>query len=193
MDYKFLLQRFIQILFAPAKAWKSILSGDKPIRDVMRNYLLPILFVLFLTSLGGSFFIANKQLTFVYSLLTAVNNVILVLAVTWISALMLRETTYALDLGRDYPTTWRLIVYSLTPLYLCLIATSLFESLIFIDILALYSMYIFWDGMVILLNPPSHKKGFLLVSAFIIIVGVFAAVSIFLDLVLARFYNAFFA
>jgi hypothetical protein len=193
MDYKFLLQRFIKILFSPAKAWKSINSDDKLLKEVRNSYLFPMLLILFLASLAGSWFIAKEQLSFVHSLLSSVNYVILILIVTWLSAVVLREITYALDLGRDYQVAWRLIVYSLTPLYLCLIVSNLFESLFFVNILALYSLFVFWDGMIVMLNPPDHKKIFLLVSTFITIAGIYAAVSIILNLILERFYNAFFA
>jgi hypothetical protein len=193
MDYKFLLQRFIKILFSPAKAWQSINSEDKLLKEVRNSYLFPILIVLFLASLAGSLFIAKDKLSFVHSLLSSVNYAILILLVTWLSALVLREITYALDLGRDYQVAWRLIVYSLTPLYVCLIVSNLFESLFFVNILALYSLYILWDGMIVMLNPPEHKKGFLLISTTIAIAGIYAACSIILNLILGRFYNAFFS
>jgi hypothetical protein len=193
MDFKFLLDRLTGLLFSPAKAFESIHSGDKPLKEIRISYLFPLLLLLALTSFTGSMFIANKELSFFYSLLTSLSYIVLILLVTWLSALILKETTYALDLGRDYQVSYRLIVYSLTPLYLCLALSSLFESLIFIDILALYSLYIFWDGMRVLLNPPEHKRKFLLIVTTITVLALFAGLSIFLNLVMERFYNAFFA
>jgi hypothetical protein len=193
MDYKFLLQRFIQILFNPVKEWESIYSENRPLKVTRNSYLLPLTILIALAAMAGSYLIINKQLSIMYSILTGLKYFILLIAVIYSSAFLLKEMTYALDLGRDFSIAFKLIVYSLTPLFVCLAISSLFESLVFIDILALYGLYIFWEGVIKMLNPPEHKKMPLLIATTITITGLYIAFSVVLNLLVDRFYYAFFA
>jgi hypothetical protein len=193
MDYKFLLQRFIQILFHPAKAWESISSENRPLKDTRNSFLLPLVTLVTISAFIGSFFLVNSQLSFIYSLFTALKYFILLFAAIYFSALILKEITYALDLGRDFSVAFKLIAYSLTPLYICLVISSLFESLVFILIIALFGLYIFWEGEIKMLNPPEHKKMPLLIAATITVVGTYIAFSVILNQIVDRFYNVFFA
>jgi hypothetical protein len=193
MDYKFLLQRFFKILFSPAKEWESISSESRPLKDTRNSYLLPLIILVSVSSMAGSFFIINKQLSFIYSLLTGLKYFILLLAVIYSSAVILKEMTYAFDLGRDFSIAIKLIVYSLTPLYVCLIVSSLFESLVFVDILALYGLFIFGEGEKKMLNPPEHKKMPLLIATTIVVAELFIAFNVVLSQVTDRVYYAFFA
>lgn len=193
MDYKFLLQKFIQFLFNPAKAWDSISSENRPLKDSRNSFLLPLTSLVAVSAMAGSYFLANKQLSFIYSLLEGLKYFILLLAVAYSSAVVLKEMTYALDLGRDFSVAFKLIVYSLTPLYVCLVVSCLFESMVFVDILALYGLFIFWEGAIKMLNPPEYKKMPLLIATTITITGLYIAFSVVLNLVIDRVYYAFFA
>jgi hypothetical protein len=106
---------------------------------------------------------------------------------------MLGEITKPLDLGKNFSVSFRLIVYSLTPLFLCQIVSQLFESLIFVNILALYGMYIFWTGAEKMLNPPDYKKMPLLITIFVVITGFFFAGNWVLTSLTDRIYYLFFA
>jgi hypothetical protein len=193
MDYKFLLQKFIQFLFTPAKAWDSISSENRSLKDSRNSFLFPLAALVAVSAMAGSYFLANKQLSFIYSLLEGLKYFILLLAVAYSSAVVLKEMIYALDLGRDFSVAFKLIVYSLTPLYVCLVVSCLFESMVFVDILALYGLLIFWEGAIKMLNPPEHKKMPLLIATAITISGLYIAFSVVLNLVSDRFFNAFFA
>lgn len=193
MDYKFLLQRFIKILFNPVKEWESIYSENRPLKAARNSYLLPLTILVVIAAMAGSFLIINKQLSIMYSLFTGLKYFILLIAVVYSSAVVLKEMTYALDLGRDFSVAFKLIVYSLTPLYVCLAVSSLFESLVFIDILALYGLVIFWEGAIKMLNPPEHKKMPLLIATAITVTVLYIAFSVVLNLAIDRIYYAFFA
>ncbi|MGD0341491.1 MAG: YIP1 family protein [Bacteroidales bacterium] len=193
MDYKFLLKRFIQIIFNPAKAWESICSENRPLKDTRNSFLLPLITLVAVSALAGSFFLANKHLSFIYSLFIGLKYFILLLSVIYASAVILKEMTYALDLGRDFSVAFNLIVYSLTPLYICLAVSGLFESMVFIDILALFGLFIFWEGAIKMLNPPGHKKIPLLIATAFIVIELFIAFSVILNQVIDRVFYAFFA
>jgi cellulose synthase/poly-beta-1,6-N-acetylglucosamine synthase-like glycosyltransferase len=193
MYYNILLQRFIQILFNPAKAWDSISSEKRTIKDTRNKFLLPLAAFVAVSAMAGSYFLANKQLSFIYSLLEGLKYFILLLAVVYSSAVILKEMTYALDLGRDFSVAFKLIVYALTPLFVCLVVSCLFESMIFVVILALYGLLIFWEGVIKMLNPPDHKKMPLLIATAITVTGLYISFSMVLNLVIDRVFYAFFA
>lgn len=193
MDYKFLLKRFVSIILSPVKAWESISAEERPLSVTRNSYLLPLAAIVALAEFFGSFFLVNKQLTFVYSLLSGIEYFILIYGVVFSSAVILKEITYALDLGRDFSRAFRLVVYSMTPLFVCLVISNLFESLIFMDVLALYGLYIFWEGAKSLLRPPEHKKMPLLIATSVTIIALYVVFSLVLNQVVERLYYAFFA
>jgi Co/Zn/Cd efflux system component len=61
------------------------------------------------------------------------------------------------------------------------------------NVLSLYGLYIFWTGAEKILNPPQHKKGFLMVSVFIVVAEIFIALSLAFSSVIDRIYFSFFA
>jgi hypothetical protein len=109
------------------------------------------------------------------------------------TAFIFREITNAFGLGRDFNLSFKIIAYSSIPFLLCQIISQLFESFIFINVLALFGLYIFWAGIEKLLNPPEQKKLPLLIAATITFVVIFFAVNWFLSMVSDKFYYAFIA
>jgi hypothetical protein len=65
--------------------------------------------------------------------------------------------------------------------------------MIFIDILALYGLFIFWEGAIKMLNPPGHKKMPLLIATVITVTGLYIAFSVVLNQITDRVFYAFFA
>lgn len=193
MDYKFLLQNLFLIIFRPTKAWNTIHSEDRSAKDTRNSFLLPMIILVTLASFFGSLLLTRAQLSVVYSIFTGFKYFIILLFVACTSAFIHKEMTYALDLGRDFSVSFRLIVYSLTPLFICLAVSSLFESLIFVDILALYGLYILWEGSKIMLNPPQHKKMPLLIATAVIVAELYVAASIVMNQVVDRIYFSYFA
>jgi hypothetical protein len=191
MDYKFLYKNLLNIIFRPSKAWEIITSENKPVRYLRNNFLFPLIALVVVAVFIGSIIFTNKNLPPLYSVIVAVKYFFLLLLVVFTSALFLGETTKPLDLGKDFTISFRLIVYSLTPLFICLTVSHIFESLIFINILALYGFYIFWSGANKMLNPPDYKKMPLLIATFIITTGIFVAGDIVLSSIFDRIYYNF--
>jgi hypothetical protein len=193
MDYKFLYHSLINILFTPAKAWRIVTDEDRPVKDLRNNFLYPLIILVTIAAFIGSIIFTNKTLSPVYSVMTGVKFFLLFLFVPFASAWLAGEITRPLDLGRNFTISFRLIVYSLTPLFFCQVVSQLFESLIFVNILSLYGLYIFWTGAERMLNPPDYKKMPLLIAAFIVVTGLFFAGSFVLTSIIDRVYFSIFA
>lgn len=193
MDYKFLYQSLINIIFTPIKAWDIITDENRPAKDLRNNFLYPLIILVTLATFLGSLIFTNKTLPTAYSVITGVKYFVLFLFVTFSSALLLGEITKPLDLGKSFTISFRLIVYSLTPFFFCQVISHLFESLIFVDVLSLYGLYIFWIGAEKMLNPPEYKKMPMLIAIFVIVTGIFFAGNYVLSAIGDWIYFAFFA
>jgi hypothetical protein len=99
----------------------------------------------------------------------------------------------ALDLGNSFDLAFRLISYSIVPFLLCQIFSLLFESLLFVNVLALFGLYIFWTGMESSLKPLSTKKIELLAAALIAFIGVFIASNLLLTMLIDKIFYKFFS
>ncbi len=193
MDYKFLINRFLSILFKPGKAWGAIQSENRPLKDSRNSFLLPLILIVTLAAFAGSLLLTRARLSFIYSIFTGIKYFVLLLVVTFASAFIHKEMTYAMDLGRDFSASFKLIVYSLVPLFVCLTISCFFESLIFINILSFYGLYIYWKGSKAMLNPQQHKRMPLLIATVVIISEIYVLASVILSHLADRVYFAIFA
>jgi len=193
MDYKFLISSLINILLDPVKAWNTIDSENRPVKVVRNSFFFPLIILVSASAFLGSVLFTNTELSRVYSIFTGIKNFLLLFLTIYITTYILREITFPLDLGRDFSVSFRIIVFSVTPFLLCQILSCIFESLLFINIIGLYGLYIFWTGAEKLLNPPQYKKMPLLIATIITIIGIYIATSILLDKLIDKIFFAFFA
>ena len=193
MDYKFFISSLINILLDPVKAWYTIDSENRPVEVVRNSYLFPLLIMVSVSAFLGSLIFINTELLLIYSIFVGIKYFLLLFFTTYVTSYILREITYPLDLGRDFSVSFRIIVFSLTPFLLCQILSCIFESLLFVNIIGLYGLYIFWTGAEKLLNPPQYKKMPLLIAAIITIIGIYIATSILLNKLIDKIFFAFFA
>lgn len=192
MDYKFFLQGIANIIFNPVKAWETIDSENKPNKVLRDSLFIPLLILVSISTFVGSLIFANTELSAVYSIFVGVKSFVLLYLTTYSAAFILKEITHPLDLGRDFNISFRLIVYSIIPFILCEVLSGLFESLLFVDVIGLYGLYIFWTGVEKLLNPAQHKKMPMLIATTISIISIYAALSFVLNMLTNKIYYAYF-
>jgi hypothetical protein len=193
MDYRFLYNRIKYIILSPTRAWSVIREEIRPIRDVRNSFFFPLVLLVTISSFLGSIIFTNSTLSPVYSIFVALKFLILHLAVVFTSAVIFGEITKALDLGKDFTVSFKIIAYSIAPLLICQIISHLFESLIFVNILSLYGLYIFWIGAEKMLDPPEHKKMPMLIATLVVVAGFYIAGAILLTSLTDRIYFSFFA
>ena len=192
MDYKFFLQGIANIIFNPVKAWETIDSENKPNKVLRDSLFIPLLILVSISTFVGSLIFANTELSAVYSIFVGIKSFVLLYLTTYSAAFILKEITHPLDLGRDFNISFRLIVYSIIPFILCEVLSGLFESLLFVDVIGLYGLYIFWTGAEKLLNPAQHKKMPMLIATTISIISIYAALSFVLNMMTNKIYYAYF-
>lgn len=157
MGNKFILFLVKDIIINPVRAWETIDSENKPVNQIRNGFLFPLSLLVSISAALGSLLYTNPGLSPVYSVFVGIECFIVFYISTYASAYILREISYAFDLGRNYAVSFRLIVYSTVPFMLCQIINRLFESLLFVAVLALFGLYIFWTGAERML-PPRHIR-----------------------------------
>lgn len=193
MDYKFLLRSIRYIILNPAKAWKIIDEEKRTLKDVRNNFFFPLIIMASVCAFLGSIIFTHATLSPAYSVFVGLKYLLLYLFVIYTSALIFGEITFALDLGKNFTLSFKMITYSLAPFLICQFVSHLFESLIFVNILSLTGLYIFWVGVEKMLNPPEHKKMPMLVATFVVVTGFYVAGNIVLTSIIDRIYYSAFA
>jgi hypothetical protein len=193
MDFKFLVHSVRNIFSNPAKEWDVIYSENKSVKFIRRNLFLPLVILAAVSAFLGSLLFTGAELLKAYPTLTGIKYFILIYLVIYSTAFIFSEITNAFRLGKDFSMSFKIVAYSSIPFLLCQIISQLFESFIFINVLALFGLYIFWAGIEKLLNPPEQKKLPLLIAATVTFVVIFFAVNWFLSMVSDKIYYAFIA
>jgi hypothetical protein len=192
MDFKFLSHRIRNIILNPEKAWDAIHYENRPIKYVRGSFILPLIFLAALSAFLGSLLFTNTGVSEAYSVLVGVKYFLLLCFVIYGTAFVFKEITNAFNLGRDFVLSFKIIAYSSAPLLLCQIISRLFESFIFVNVLALYGLYIFWTGVEKMINPPEQKKLPLLISVTVVFIVLIFAGNWLLTQIIDKLYFAFF-
>ena len=193
MNLNFFLQGIKYIVFNPVKLWEPS-EYDRKSTDLIRNsFFFPLAVMVMLSAFLGSLLFTNAALSPVYSVLISIKCLLVILITIYATSYILGEITYPLDLGKDFNISFRMVVFSATPFMICQILSRLFESLLFVNIIGLYGLYIFWVGAERMLNPPQYKKTPLLTSTVITFAGIYILTNLILGMVTDRFYFAIFS
>jgi hypothetical protein len=192
MDFKFFILGLKNILFNPVKAWETIDSENKSVKVVRNSYLFPLIILVSASAFAGSLFFTHTELSPVYSIFMGVKCFLLLFITVYASAFMVGEITFPLDLGKDFSVSFRIIVFSLTPFLFCQILSGIFESLLFVNVIGLYGLYIFWTGAEKLLNPPQYKKMPLLIASMLSLTGIYILSSVLLNMLIDKIFYSFF-
>jgi hypothetical protein len=192
MDLKFFMNGIKAIVTDPEKAWDSIERENKPVSEVRNSLLLPLILLASLATFAGSLIFTNAELPAAYSVLVAIRSFIVLYLTVYFTAVLFSEVTLPLDLGKNFNTSFNLVAFSFIPFLICQILSGIFESLLFVNVMALYGLYIFWEGTEKFLNPPQYKKLPLLVAVIIIAIVVYIASNVLIKTVADRIFYALF-
>ena len=192
MDFTYFFRQMALIIASPQKAWTPGPAAKLGASNVRNSLLLPLLLLVTVCAFLGSILLENVTMKTSYSILVGIRFFLLDLFTVYLSALILREILKAMDLASDYSTSFTLIVFSLVPFFICQMISLFFESFAFVNILALYGLWIFRAGSEILLNPAGHKKTPLLIAVFVVITELYIGLNLALSSIFTRIYFGFF-
>jgi hypothetical protein len=192
MNINFFLRGIKNIITNPVEFWQTIKSENVPASIIRNSFFIPVTVLVAIAAFIGSVLYTNPELSPVYSVLFSIKCLVVIFIAVYSTSYILGEITFPLDLGRDFNISSRLVIFSVSPLLFCQILSRLFESLLFVNIISLYGLYIFWIGAEKLLNPPQYKKMPLLIATAITFTGIYIGADLILNMVTDRFFFAFF-
>ena len=176
-----------QLLINPKSFWLSKKENlDSPMK-LLLGYLLPILLIVAAAVFLGEFF-RSSHFYVGTALLKSLRAIVLFLLQYIIAVFFTNELIKTFGGEKNIDISRNLVVYSLTPLLLVSIVTGLFPFLYVIDILGLYSFYIFWVGGKELLVFPDQKRDSYLLITIVVNFFIFSFLSIILSKLLTAYY-----
>ena len=140
MDFKFLVHTVRSIILDPVREWDVIQTENKPASLFCWSLFFPLLILASVSAFLGSFLFANTELSSIYSVLTGVRYLVLLYLVLNGTTLIFKWITNSFGYEMTFSSSFKIIVCSVVPFFLCQIMSRLFESLIFVNILSFYGL-----------------------------------------------------
>jgi hypothetical protein len=162
------------------------------VREVRDSFLLPLIITASVAAMAGAQLFATAEFSPFYSVLAGIRTFLVLYSTIYITSVIFGEVTFPLDLGKDFHISFNIITFSFVPFLICLVISNIFESLLFVNVIGLYGIYIFWEGSARLLNPPQYKKMPLLIAAIVTAVTVYISTNMVLKVLFEKIYYVFF-
>ena len=150
------------------------------------TYLLPIALTGAVAVFIGEFF-KRTDFFIQFPLLKAAREVLLFVLQYFISVFFTKELMKTFGAEKNVDLARKLVVYSMTPMLLVSIITGLFPFLYVVDIVGIYSFYLFWIGAKELLTFPENKEQSYIIITIVVNFFIFSFLSVFLSKVLLIF------
>ena len=188
MEFSFskIFNKIKELLLTPADFWKKH-KEEEDSKMLWLTYLMPILLVLALAVFMGEFF-QRTDFFIEYPLLKALREIVLFILTYFLGTYISTELMKSFGAKKNADIARTLVVYSMTPLLLVSVITGLFPFLYVLDIIGLYSFYLFWVGAKELLTFPDNKGNSYILIAIVANFFVFSFLSVLLSKLLNAYY-----
>lgn len=193
MDFKFLADSVRNIILSTLKEWDAIYNENKPYRLFSRSIFFPLVILASISTFFGAFLFTNTELTNFYSVIAGLRYFAVITIVVYGTALGLREMMRSFGYGNDFGIAFKLVCFSVVPLLLCQIISQLFESFIFVNILAFFGFYILYTGIERMLSPSEPDRLKLMIGVPLIFFILFILTGRIITQITDKFYFSFFA
>lgn len=189
MEFSFsnMIAQIKELLFTPAEFWKKAKDSEGESKTLWLTYLLPMMLVVAVAVFLGEFF-QRTDFFIEYPLLKAVREVVLFILTYFLSVTVTNELMKSFGAEKNIDVARILVVYSMTPLVLISMLTGLFQFLYVLDIVGLYSFYLFWVGSKELLSFPDNKENSYVLITIVANFFMYSFLSVFLSKLLSAYY-----
>jgi hypothetical protein len=174
MDLNKIYNRVKNIIVKPDDEWLIIKAETEDKNEVIRNYALPLLGLIAISSLIGSA-ITKMPLgnSFLSVFVTAIIVFVVQFLVMYLSAFIINELAPSFGSKKNINSAFRLVIYASTASYVASIFSGLIPMLaVLFGIFGLYSIYLFWTGLTAMMETPENKKVAYIIVSFLIIVAI---------------------
>lgn len=157
MDLIEFFQRAKNFITSPVEEWQVIKEEQASRSGVVRNYVLPFIFLLAITTFLGIFLFRNYVTISIMVLGAVVTSLGAFLSI-YISAYIINELAPRFESKKDFTSSFKLATYSYTAVFITHSIASLLLPLFFIVIFGLYSIYILWMGLGPMMETPKESR-----------------------------------
>ena len=176
-----------EIILTPGDFWKKQKESTEPLSQYITGFFVTVLGVVAIAVFLGEFF-RSSHFYMGYAVLKAVREVVLFVLQYFVAVYFTNELIKTFKGEKNIVAVRKLILFSLTPFLLVSILTGLFQFLYVLDILGVYSFYIFWLGAKELLELPEEKMDSYIIITVLVNFFVFS----FLSIILSKLLTAYF-
>lgn len=171
--------RVIAILTKPADEWRTIAAERATVEGLLRGYAAPLAAIPAIAQFIGfsligvtvPVFRGALRIGIVRSFANAVVGWVLALVGAWIAAVVIEKLAPTFQSRGTTAQALKLVVYSMTPVWVAGVLNLMPVLAVLIIIAALYAVYLFYLGLPPVMNTPSEKViPYMVVSAIVIIV-----------------------
>lgn len=182
-----LVIRIKQIILHPNEFWSLQKANEDGPVLIFITHLLPLLLVASVAVFLGEFF-SSSHFYIGFAALKAVREFML-FSLFYIGAIFLTNELMKTFGGiKNREMAAKLVAYSMTPLLLLSMLTGLVQYFYLLDILGVYSFYIFWVGGKELLDLPEQKRDSYLLITLLVNFFIFTFLSILLSKLLTAYF-----
>ncbi len=171
-----LVERAKAIILSPGTEWPVIANEPNDARDLFVNYVailaaIPAVCGFIGTALVGISMtgVDTFRVGIGAALVSAIVGYVLAFVGVFVLALIVDALAPSFGGSKGMDNALKLVAYSATPSWLCGVF-SLIPALGFLAILGLYSLYLFYVGLPVLMKSPKEKT--LLYAVAVLVVGI---------------------
>lgn len=174
-----MIQRIKDILFKPKETWPQIKAEATGIGQVFTGYAMilaafPAVFgLLGFTLVGQSFgpITGFFRIPFTYALVWAVVWYVLILVALYVEGLVINALAPSFGSKPNPVNAYKLAVYSSTPMFVAGILNIVPALGILVFLISLYSFYLLYIGMPVMMETPKEKHvGYYVVTLIVMLI-----------------------
>ncbi|MCG6188410.1 Yip1 family protein [Maribellus maritimus] len=171
----------------PKDFWMTQKESTETHAQRITGFFLPLLGLAAVAVFLGEFF-RSSHFYMGYAVLKAMREIVLFVLQYLLAVYFTNELIKTFKGEKNIEVVRKLVLFSMTPFLVVSILTGLFQFLYVLDILGIYSFYIFWLGANELLELPKEKKDSYIIITILVNFFVFS----FLSIILSKLLTAYF-
>jgi len=168
-NYKKIVQRAWILLSKPEMGWRIVVDEQASSKQVTREYVIPFLILCVLSEFLGYVFNSSAGIQFAF--IKALFSAMALYGSWWVSVRACKylvQRFHKKEISEAVSNT--LVSYSFTVIFLLNIVLAFFPSLFFLALLALYTLYIVFVGVGVVLDIDENSRGKLSISLSVLII-----------------------
>ena len=168
-NYKKVVRRALLLLSKPEMGWRIVVDEQASSKQVTQEYVIPFLVLCVLAEFLGYLLYGSSGVHF--AVIKALFAAISLFGSWWLSVKISKFLVYFFHKKEiSDAVSCTLVSYSFTVVFLLNILLAFFPSLFFLVLVILYTLYVVFVGVGVVLDVEAHLRGKLSVSLSLLII-----------------------